>query len=106
MNLQSQVWSLYNHTNFKYCTLLKRNGVTDKRTTDPITRCPWQNFQAVGHKNQLQDAQDVAKYRQDSHLQVQGQGDKVKHYGAMSHLQGQGNKVKHYGVAKIHEFEL
>ena len=54
--LTVQVWLLYHHPSFKYCTLFV-NGTklqtdrqtdrrTDKRTDNPITRCPWQTFQA------------------------------------------------------------
>ena len=54
--LTVQVWLLYHHPNFKYCTLfvrgteLRTDGRTDKRTDDPITRCPRQTFQARGIK--------------------------------------------------------
>ena len=61
--LTVQVWLLYmyHHPNFKYCTLLisrtelrtdrqpkdrQTDGRTDRRTDDPITRCPPQKFQA------------------------------------------------------------
>ena len=58
--LTVQVWLLYHHTNFKYCTLfvsgteLRTDGRTNKRTDDPITRCPRQTFQAWGIKSQVQ----------------------------------------------------
>ena len=58
--LTVQVWLLYDHPNFKYCTLfvsgteLRTDGQTDKRTDrrtdDPITRCPRRTFQAGGIK--------------------------------------------------------
>ena len=54
--LTVQVWLLYHHPNFKYCTLfvsgteLRTDGQTDRRTDDPITRCPRRTFQAGGHK--------------------------------------------------------
>ena len=47
-----QVWLLYEHPNFKYCTLivsgteLRTDGRTDRQTDDPITRRPRQTFQA------------------------------------------------------------
>ena len=54
--LTVQVWLLYDHPNFKYCTLcisgteLWKDGQTDKRTDgrtdDPNTRCPRWTFQA------------------------------------------------------------
>ena len=55
--LTVQVWLLYHHPNFKYCTLfesgteLRTNGWTDGRTDDPITRCPRRTFQAGGIKS-------------------------------------------------------
>ena len=64
--LTVQVWLLYHHPNFKYCTLcLFVNGTelrtdrwtdrrtdrqTDGQTDDPITRCPRRTFQAGGIK--------------------------------------------------------
>ena len=58
--LTVQVWLLYDHPNFKYCTLivsgteLRTNGQTDKQTNgqtdDPNTRCPRRTFQAGGIK--------------------------------------------------------
>ena len=55
-----QVWLLYHHPNFKYCTLFvsgtelqtnrQTNGQTDRQTDDPITRCPRRTFQAGGIK--------------------------------------------------------
>ena len=58
--LTVQVWLLYDHPNFKYCTLfesgteLRTDGQTDRqtdrRTDDPITRCPRRTFQAGGIK--------------------------------------------------------
>ena len=62
--LTVQVWLLYHHPNFKYCTLFvsgmelrtdrrtdrRTNGRTDVRTDDPITRCPRRTFQAGGIK--------------------------------------------------------
>ena len=61
--LTVQVWLLYDHPNFKYCTLfisgteLRRDGRTDGRTDrqtgDPNTRCPRQTFQAGGIKTIL-----------------------------------------------------
>ena len=66
--LTVQVWYLYHHPNFKYCTLIvsgtelrtdgqtdgrtdrQTNGQTDGRTDDPITRCPRRTFQAGGIK--------------------------------------------------------
>ena len=52
--LTVQVWLLYDHPNFKYCTLfisvmeLRTDGQTDK-TDDQNTRCPRWIFQ--GHNN-------------------------------------------------------
>ena len=56
--LTVQVWLLYDHPNFKYCTLfisgteLRTDGQTDRRTDgrtdDPNTRCPRRTFQAGG----------------------------------------------------------
>ena len=58
--LTVQVWLLYHHPNFKYCTLLvsgtelRTDGRTDRQTDgqtdDPITRCPRRTFQARGIK--------------------------------------------------------
>ena len=58
--LTVQVWLLYDHPNFKYCTLFesgtelqthrRTDRQTDKRTDDPITRCPRRTFQAGGIK--------------------------------------------------------
>ena len=58
--LTVQVWLLYYHPNFKYCTLfvswteLRTDGQTDRqtyrRTGDPITTCPRRTFQAGGIK--------------------------------------------------------
>ena len=57
--LTVQVWLLYHHPNFKYCTLFENgaelrtdgqtNGRTDK-TDNPITICPRRTFQAGGIK--------------------------------------------------------
>ena len=55
--LTVQVWLLYHHPIFKYCTLfvsgtdLRTDGQTDERTDDPITRYPRRTFQAGGIKN-------------------------------------------------------
>ena len=59
--LTVQVWLLYDHQNFKYCTSfvsgteLRTDGQTDRqtdgRTDDPNTRCPRRTFQAGGIKN-------------------------------------------------------
>ena len=64
--LTVQVWSLYHHPNFKYCTLFvsrtelrtdrrkdrqtdgRTDGQTDGRTDNPNTRCPRRTFQAGG----------------------------------------------------------
>ena len=46
--LTVQVWLLYFHPNFKYCTLFASG--TELRTDDPITRCLRQTFQAGGIK--------------------------------------------------------
>ena len=52
--LTVQVWLLYHHHNFKYCTLfvsgteLQTNRRTNRQTDDPITRCPRRTFQAGG----------------------------------------------------------
>ena len=46
--LTVQVWLLYHHPNFKYCTLIVRG--TDIQSDDPITRCPRRTFQAGGIK--------------------------------------------------------
>ena len=62
--LTVQVWLLYDHPNFKYCTLFisgtelrtdgrtnrRTDGQTDGRTDDPNTRCPRRTFQAGGIK--------------------------------------------------------
>ena len=51
--LTVQVWLLYDHPSFKYCTLyisgteLRTNGQTE----DPNTRCPRRTFQAGGIKS-------------------------------------------------------
>ena len=58
--LTVQVCSLYDHPNFKYCTLFisgtelqcgQTNGRTDRQTEDPNTRWPQRTFQAGGIKN-------------------------------------------------------
>ena len=62
--LTVQVWLLYDHQNFKYCTLFvsgtelrtdgqtdgRTDGQTDGQTDDPNTRCPRRTFQAGGIK--------------------------------------------------------
>ena len=54
--LAVQLWLLYHHPNFKYCTLFvsgtewRTDRQTDGRTDDPITRCPRRTFQARGIK--------------------------------------------------------
>ena len=62
--LTVQVWLLYDHQNFKYCTLFvsgtelqtygqtdgRTDGQTNGQTDDPITRCPRRTFQAGGIK--------------------------------------------------------
>ena len=50
--LTVQVWLLYHHPNFKYCTLFIDGTElrTDRRTIDPNTRCPQQTFQPRGIK--------------------------------------------------------
>ena len=54
--LTVQVWLLYDHHNFKYCTLylsgteLRTDGRTNRQTDDPITKCPRRTFQAGGIK--------------------------------------------------------
>ena len=56
--LTVQVWLLYDHPNFKYCTLfisgteLRTDRQTDGRTDDPNTRCPRRTFQAGGIKSE------------------------------------------------------
>ena len=57
--LTVQVWLLYDHPNFKYCTLfiseteLRTDRRTDGRTDEPNTRCSLPTFQAGGIKIQL-----------------------------------------------------
>ena len=61
--LTVQVWLLYDHPNFKYCTLYisgtelrtdkQTNGQMDGQTDDPNTRCPRRTFQAGGIKIQI-----------------------------------------------------
>ena len=54
--LTVQVWLLYDHPNFKYCTLfisgteLRTDKRTNRQTDDPNTRCPRRTFQAGGIK--------------------------------------------------------
>ena len=62
-----QVWLLYDHPNFKYCTLFisgtelrtdkrtdrQTDRRTDRRTDDPNTRCPRRTFQAGGIKKNV-----------------------------------------------------
>ena len=45
--LTVQVWLLYDHRNFKYCTLLVSGTElrTDRRADDPNARCPRRTFQ-------------------------------------------------------------
>ena len=51
--LTVQVWLLYHHPNFEYCTLFESRTElrTDRQTDDPITICPRRTFQAGGIKN-------------------------------------------------------
>ena len=55
--LTVQVWLLYDHPNFKYCTLyrtqLRTDRRTDRKTDDSNTRCPRRTFQARGIKKKL-----------------------------------------------------
>ena len=61
--LTVQVWLLYDHPRFKYCTLFisgtelrtdrQTDRQTDGRTDDPNTKYPWRTFQAGGIKNKL-----------------------------------------------------
>ena len=46
--LTVQVWLLYHHPNFEYCTLFVSGTElrTDRQMDDPITRCSQQTFQA------------------------------------------------------------
>ena len=66
--LTVQVWLLYDHPNFKYCTLflsgteLRTNRQTDGRTDDPNPRCPRRTFQAGGIKTNY-DPLCMNKYR-------------------------------------------
>ena len=56
--LTVQVWLLYHHPNFKYCTLFESgteirtdgqtDSWTDRQLDDPITRYPRRTFQAGG----------------------------------------------------------
>ena len=50
--LTAQVWLLYYHPNFKYCTLFVSGKEirTNRRMDNPIPRYPRQTFQAVGIK--------------------------------------------------------
>ena len=49
--LTVQVWLLYDHPNFQYCTFVyKLDGITDGRTDNPNARCPRRTFQAGGIK--------------------------------------------------------
>ena len=58
--LTVQVWLLYHHPNFKYCTLFvsqtelrtykRTDGQMNGQTDDLITRCPRRTFQAGGIK--------------------------------------------------------
>ena len=50
--LTVQVWLLYHHPNFKYCTLFVSGTAlwTNRRTDNSITRCPRRTFQAGGIK--------------------------------------------------------
>ena len=57
--LTVQVWLLYHHPNFKYCTLFESrkelwtNWRMNRQTDDPITRCPRWTFQAEGKKTSI-----------------------------------------------------
>ena len=65
--LTVQVWLLYHHPNFEYCTLfesgteLQTDGQTDRQTDNPITRCPRQTFQAGGIKKQNKTSRKLLK---------------------------------------------
>ena len=64
--LTVQVWLLYHHPNFKYCTLFESgtelwtDRQMDKQTDDPITRCPRWTFQAGGIKNVMRNTSPKA----------------------------------------------
>ena len=72
--LTVQVWLLYDHPNFKYCTLFKSRTELwtdewiDKRTDDPSTRCPWRIFQARGIKNFNATLPNLSEYDSPSAL--------------------------------------
>ena len=67
--LTVQVWLLYHHPNFKYCTVLvsgtelrtdrqtdkQTDRRTDGQTDDPITRCPPADLSGRGHKKIIND---------------------------------------------------
>ena len=64
IELTVQIWLLYHHPNFKYCTFFvsrtelrtdrQTNGQMDRQKDHPITRCPQQTFQAWGIKTQVE----------------------------------------------------
>ena len=60
--LTVQVWLLCHHPNIKYCNLfasgteLRTDKQTDRKTDDPITRCPPPaDLSGRGHKNRSPD---------------------------------------------------
>ena len=74
-----QVRLLFHDQNFKYCTLFVSGTElrTDKRTDDPITRCPRRTFQARGIKTKQINVADFYFLYQcalaHGHIHLQGQ---------------------------------
>ena len=52
--LTVQVWLLYHHPKFKYCTLFVSRTKLPTDGLSPITRCPRRTYQALGIKMQHQ----------------------------------------------------
>ena len=68
------VWLLNHHPNFKYFTLFVHGTElrTNRRTDDPITRCPPRTFQAGGHKNYGSGLYECVKLEVGARIMIQG----------------------------------
>ena len=83
--LTVQVWLLYHHPNFKYCTLFVSGTElwTDRQTDDPITRCPRRTFQAEGIKRRQKHIKNLTSERKKN---KRPKGPHIVHPSTMCHL--------------------